>query len=152
MDNISIEQKLELVKQIRSKYNKNISDMSQRERVLYGRTSYSSKEEVKGASMVDRSWYYEEPAEEATVEDFSFGRVRFFIAVILLIGVIILDLSGKTLMGVSMDKIFAVISQDYEEEIAAWVSQATVKVTEVDGASQEMTDMDTVDVDSVKKE
>lgn len=127
MDNISTEQKLELVKQIRSKYNENISDMSQRERVLYGRTSYSGKEDVKSFSMVDRSWYYDEPTGEDSMEHFSFGRVRFLIAIILLTGVITLDLSGKSLMGVSMDKVFAAISQDYEEEIAAWVNHTTKK-------------------------
>lgn len=122
MDNISTEQKLELVKQIRSKYNENITDMSHRERVLYGRTSYSGKPDVISSSSVDRSWYYDEPADEDSMEHFGFGRVRLLIAIILLTGVISLDLSEKSLMGVSMDKVFTAISQDYQQEIAAWVS------------------------------
>ncbi len=122
MENISTEQKLELVKQIRSKYSENIADMSHRERVLYGRTSYSGKTDSISSSVVDRSWYYDEPISEDAVEGFSLGRVRFLIAIILVVGVITLDSSGKSLMGVSMDKVFNAIAQDYEQEIAAWVS------------------------------
>lgn len=124
MESISTEQKLELVKQIRSKYNENLSDLSQRERILYGRTSSYGQGDVGGYS-VDRSWYYDDYREGEDVQSFSFGKVRFLIAVILVAGVVTLDLSGKSLMGIPMNRVFAVIAQDYEDEIAAWVTDVT---------------------------
>ena len=122
MEHITTEQKLELVKQIRSKYNENISDIGQRERVLYGRSSYCDKS-TSAMTRGDRSRYYDETDFELSSEGVAFGRIRFLIAVILLLGAIVLDVSEKKILGIGMDEVFTAISQDYEEEIAVWVNE-----------------------------
>lgn len=152
MESISTEQKLELVKQIRSKYNENLSDLNHRERILYGRTSSYGQGDIGGYSSVDRSWYYDDYGEGEDVQSFSFGKVRFLIAVILVTGVITLDLSGKSLMGVPMNQVFAVIAQDYEDEIAAWVTDVTSEDTMENDVSDVNNTNETMTVQESKKE
>ena len=60
MSNVSTEQRLRLVQQVRSRYNENRYDMYNRERILYGRASYPEELEpgdqaVAGMGPMDPS-------------------------------------------------------------------------------------------------
>lgn len=101
-----MEQKLQLVQQIRSRYNENRYDMYNRERILYGRTS-------------PEAW--ELPGTTEFPSRFSSLRMRFLLAVLLAAAVIAMDVNGIQVGGVTSEKILEVISMDYEEKIDEWV-------------------------------
>lgn len=111
MSDVTMEQKLQLVRQIRSRYNENLYDLSSRERILYGRSGITDKttatENISG--------------EETLPLKSSFFRIRVLFAVLLLLTVVIMDKNGINVAGITTEKIYRVISADYEENIDAWV-------------------------------
>lgn len=108
MSDISMEKKLELVQQIRSQYHKNQYDMQNREQILYGRSfSREGNDTVSGEALSEQG-------------NTSF-KLRFAAALALLAGVILLDMSGRNIAGISMDKVFQAISTDYYKEVEEFV-------------------------------
>lgn len=117
MYDATVEQKLQLLRQVRSRYQENQYDMSNRERILYGRTGFTP----------EREYPYEDemPLGEAP---FSFFRLRFLIAALLLAAVIIMDKNGTNLAGITSEKIFEMISADYGEQVEEWVETLSFSV------------------------
>lgn len=117
MSDVSTEKRLRLLKQIRSRYNEDQYDLNNRERILYGRSSRPAER-------------YEEPLEDGQTPDgqSSFFRLRLAVAVGLVGLVILMDMRGVSLAGITADKIFQAISADFEERIEQWTadSQPTV--------------------------
>ncbi len=109
MSDTTVEKKLELVQQIRYKYNKNQFDLLNREQILYGRTMPR-----------ESSYTYENPAEETEPVRSTF-KLRLFAAGILFVLIVALDITGKSLAGLETKQFFAILAQDYEKEINAWV-------------------------------
>ena len=108
MNDATVEQKLELVQQIRSQYNKNQYDLLNREQILYGR------------ALPRDSYTYENPAEEAEPVRSTF-KLRLFAAGLLFILLVALDITGKSIACFETGKIFTILAQDYEKQIDAWV-------------------------------
>lgn len=108
MNHISTEQKMELVHQVRSKYNRDQYDLSNRERILYGRSTARPQNDYHESL----SGYepYGDPDQEAPVSTF---RLRLLLALIVGIGIILLDGYGIKLGGISTDQIFEAIAEDY---------------------------------------
>ena len=92
MKNVSSEQKLQLIQQIRSRYNEDRYDMRDRERILYGRESV-------------RPWEEDDmdPEREQQRPQSTF-RLRILLAVLLF-----------------AEKIYQIISADYEDKLEEWV-------------------------------
>jgi len=113
---VTTEQKLRLVQQVRSRYQEDQYDLSNRERILYGRSSMPP--ETKYVSTY-RDLYDEpvEPADGAV----SFFRLRLLAAVFLLAAVIIMDKNDIKVAGITTEQIFQAISADYDEKIEEWV-------------------------------
>lgn len=107
MSDISVEEKLQLVQQLRNRNHENKYSMHNRERILYGK-SYSGVSEHSGAIP-------EEP--EAT----SSFQLRFLLAVLLFAAFIIMDLNDIKVAGITMEQIVQVISADYEDKLEVWV-------------------------------
>lgn len=105
---VSMEKRLQLVKQIRTKYNEDQRDLTNRELILYGR---SSRQTAKDFSE------QESPSDETPV---SFFRIRLILAVLLFVAVILMDMDDMEMAGITADKIFQAISADYEEVIDSW--------------------------------
>lgn len=99
MSEIPMEKKLELVRQVRKQYQKNQQDLVMRENILTGR----EQNEKPSSDMGN---------EEGIILDGSI-KLRFIIAVILLITVIYIDQSGRTISGVSSDLVFQLIANDW---------------------------------------
>lgn len=121
MSEISMEQKLQLVQQVRSRYHEDRYDLSNRERLLYGKTSLMPDRQEYPAY---RNTPYEDTYGQAPLSGespLSFFRVRFVIAGLLLAAVIIMDRNGINVAGITTDKIYEMISADYEEKIEEWV-------------------------------
>lgn len=93
MSDISVDQKLQLIEQVRSQYHKDQYDLSHREQILYGRTSQDSGSE-------------ELPARGSL-------RLRVAAALVLLVLVILMDQKEETIMGITTAEIFHTIENDY---------------------------------------
>lgn len=112
---ISTEKRLQLLKQIRSRYNEDQRDLTKRELILYGRSSRPVSENPEQEVPPD--------AEHA-----SFFRIRLVLAVLIFAAVIFMDMNGMEMAGITAEKIFQAISADYEEVIDSWtdVSQPSI--------------------------
>jgi hypothetical protein len=123
ISNVSLEQKLQLVQQVRSRYQENQYDMFNRERILYGKTSLPP-EERRG--MTYRDMYMEDaiPGEGAV----SFLKMRFFLAAFLFAAVIFMDKNNINVAGITTEKIFQAISADYDEKIEEWLEAISYNV------------------------
>lgn len=108
MSDVTMEKRLRLVKQIRSRYNEDLHDLSDREMILYGRSSRTAEND--GA-------YEQDIPREGQI---SFFRVRLVIAVILFLTVILMDSNGTAVAGITAEEIFRAISADYEEVLESF--------------------------------
>ncbi len=110
MVSATTEQKLELVQQIRNKYNQDQFDLGHREEILYGKTIAKDKE------------YYEPKQETYELNASGAGfRIRLFVAFLLFVLIILFDITGKSLFGMNTPQIFQAIEANYENRIDSWV-------------------------------
>ena len=118
MGDIPVEKKLELVHQVRTQYQKNQYDLMNRENLLYGRTSrpLDSHRELPG----QENQYNVSGNSESLLRDGTV-KIRYAIAAVLVLIVILMDQSGKGFAGISMERIFQTIEADYGDVLAAWV-------------------------------
>lgn len=124
MSDFSVEQKLELVQQIRSQYYRNQSDLLNREQILYGRAT-ARKPEVE----FHQPQLSSETTQEPLITD-NTVKLRYALAAVLMLLIILFDRSDTSIAGVSMEQVFSVIANDYEEAIDAWVD--TLEITDVE--------------------
>lgn len=103
--------KLQLLKQIRSRYHEDQYDLSNRERILYGRSSRKSDD-------FERSLENDEMPDGQP----SFFRLRLLLAAGLLGLVIFMDMKDISVAGITSDKIFQAISANFEERIEQWMT------------------------------
>lgn len=123
MNDTTMEQKLQLVQQIRSRYQENQYDMSNRERILYGKTSIVPERDGYVSSYSDPYREGQMPVDQAP----SSFRIRLFLAVFLVMAVIIMDKNDMTLAGITSEKVYEVISADYEEVLETWVEALSAR-------------------------
>lgn len=108
MSDVTMEKRLRLVRQIRSRYNEDQHDLSNREMILYGRSSRPAE--------IDAEY----PEEDPQLGQISFFRIRLVAAVLLVVAVIFCDRNGIKLAGITTEEIFRAISADYEEVFETW--------------------------------
>lgn len=116
MRDITVEKKMELMRQIRDRYQQDRYDMFHRERVLYGRTTPIPAE--SGIPL-------EEDDMEGDGESFQTFPLRMLLAVGLFLLIIVCDMSGRSFLGIQASQCFSAISADYESSISAWVDAAS---------------------------
>lgn len=122
MSDISVEKKLELVQQIRSRHYQNQSDLMNREQILYGRPLTQRPANLNSNSYIHQTESGENP-EEGIFKDNTI-KIRYALAAVLLVTIILFDKTGNTIAGISMEQVFSYISTDYEAVIDAWASSA----------------------------
>ncbi len=105
MSDATLEKKMQLIQQVRSRYNENQYDLSNREQLLYGTTSYYD------ASA--------QPDEDAP--PLSTFKLRLFVAMVLFGLFIFMDRSHTAIGGITSEKLYGMISADYEEKMEEWV-------------------------------
>lgn len=118
MSEITVEKKLELMRQIRSKSERDRFDMSRREQILYGKTSEPVANPIP--------YYSVESNEEEELPTFP---LRTLLAIAIFLMIIICDMSGKSFLGMQTTECFEAIAKDYESSITAWVDAASENVT-----------------------
>lgn len=113
-----LEKKLQLVRQVRSRYSEDQYDLSNRERLLYGKTDLPGREAVSPYADAGYSddWRYAEPEESP-----SSIKLRFLLAVLLFGAVVFLDQSHTPSGRITAEKIYSAISADYEDQLKDWV-------------------------------
>lgn len=107
MRNITTEQKLKLMQQVRSRYSKNQNDMSRREMILYGKSSVPI---VEGDG--------ETLPEGTAVSSF---KLRLLLSLLLFAAVVFMDVKNIKIGGITPEKIYGMIAADYEETLEEWV-------------------------------
>lgn len=122
MDDITMEKRLELVQQVRSQYHQNQYDLSNRERILYGRTSRKSSAERDAASP-DMALSDSKTPEGAGTSGSL--RLRAVLAGALVLAVILADRFGLRPAGMEMNQIFQLLSEDYQENVEEFVETLT---------------------------
>ncbi len=119
MSDITIEKKLELMRQVRARNEQNRFDMCRREQILYGRTTpvHASNER-----LWEQNTYMEDTDEAEGLQTFP---LRILLSLGLFLLIIICDMSGKSIMGINAGQCFETIAVDYESSITAWVDAAS---------------------------
>lgn len=117
MADITTEQKLQLVQQIRSQYHKNQYDMSNRERILYGRSTKLNYEPSDKTYSHQEQASFTENTDCKTVSEFF--RLRCILAVILFVFTILFDRLDINPAGIEMQQVFDAIAVDYKEILSS---------------------------------
>lgn len=135
MTDITVEKKLELMRQIRSRYQRDRYDLFHREQVLYGRAKpIPGEESMRKAFFVD-SMDEMENYDEDDAESFQTFPLRMLLAVGLFLLIIVCDMSDKSFLGLEASQCFSAISADYESSISAWVDAASAQTVSNTGSS-----------------
>lgn len=116
--NTCMEKKLQLIQQVRSRYSEDQYDLSNRERLLYGRETVSPYADTGYADGGRYAW---ERPPEPDEEPPSSMKLRFLLAFFLFVAVVFLDHSHAALGGITAEKIYSAISADYEDQLKDWV-------------------------------
>lgn len=118
MGNISVEQKLCMLNQLRTRYDKDMTDLMRREEILYGKTSSVS-------NMLRTSDYSveNEPGSNSIPVRSTF-RLRLLMAAILAVLLILSDRRGQAYFGVSTSQIYTLIERDYLTQIEEILNQS----------------------------
>ena len=119
MSDIPVEKKMELVHQIRSQYQKNQYDLMNRESILYGRPASGALHSENHNYKPD---YFDDTPSDAGIFRDGTIKIRYALAVVLLLTIIILDITNKSIAGVNMEQLYNIIESDYGDTMAAWFS------------------------------
>lgn len=118
MSEMTADGKLELVKQIREEYNRNMYDMSNREKILYGRTTRHDYDQNLSELSQTRD---EDYINTAPVSRGLF-RIRFLAATFFFLLLFTMRSKGFTIAGYSYEDICNAVSCDYADSIDAWIA------------------------------
>lgn len=115
MNDISVDQKLQLIRQIRSRHNQNRIDMMNRERILFGKS--------EDYTLING---YEDPipvTEESAQDSLKsmLFKLRFLTALILAVFLILMDRKNSPFLGVSTTEIFTMIESDYYSRVEEYI-------------------------------
>jgi hypothetical protein len=111
MRDVTTEQRLRLIQQVRSRYHENQYDLSNRERILYGKSFTGEIPPVTEADLPDPD----------AKPPFSSFKIRLMIAVLLGAAVISMDRNHIKIAGITSEQIYQAISADFEENIEKMV-------------------------------
>lgn len=107
MNDFSSEQKLRLVHAIREEHKNNQLSMRNRERILMGENIQIPEQETN----------FDKIGNEPSTVNISSFRIRFFIAMILFICFIFMDIQNIDMNGVNAAKIQSSITEDFQSNI-----------------------------------
>ena len=107
---MTLENKLELVRQIRAQYEQDQYDLGRREQILYG---YSKENQTK---------------PDTSYSDHSAGRVRLVVAVILLLFVISCDRKKVEILGYQTESLFTALARDVGSELENWIATSSTVI------------------------
>lgn len=133
MSDITMEQKLQLIRQVRSRYHEDQYDLSNRERLLYGKAHMPERAGRSASYLNSGQDPYEDNYEDTcgvpsgSAGPVSFFRLRLLAALLLLATVILMDQNEIKVAGITTETIFRMISADYEDKITEWMETLSDK-------------------------
>lgn len=113
MSEITTEQRLQLVQQIREIYRNNKYDMRCREQILYG-----NQDTCCDKSDYDKADYDAYSQEQLPASSL---KGRMILAFLVFMAIVILNENGIKIAGITSNKIIEMISADYEAKVNTWV-------------------------------
>ena len=117
----TVDQKLELIRQVRSQYRQNQNDLMHRESILYDRPIRPiTNLDVPPAA--DNAYYDPYNIQKKGSQTSGTLKIRFVTAVLLTSLVILFHQSHISPAGIHMEQVFLALEQDYEDLIMAWSS------------------------------
>lgn len=122
---ISTEQKLELIRQVRSQYRQNQNDLMHRESILYDkpvRSNTNTEGDFAQDDVYSETYYDPYKASKKGPQSDGTLKIRFILAILLTALVILFHQSSTSPAGINMEKVFHSLEQDYEEVILSWSS------------------------------
>lgn len=142
MSDISVDQKLQLIRQIRTQHSQDRMDLMNRERILFGKTGQYRDLDYNvpvhnsngyGSGMVGYNKDYEYGLDyESTTKDpeelqikslkRALFKIRLVTALILAILLILLDQQNSPFLGVSTSEIFTMIEEDYYTQMEEYIN------------------------------
>lgn len=118
MANISVEQKLTMLSQLRSRYDTNQADLMRREQILYGRTSPVQSADFNNGRLLEDGISADTAPARGTF------RLRLLIAAVLAVLLILSDRNEKDFLGVSTSQIYTMIEKDYMTQMEEFITES----------------------------
>ena len=125
MSDLSTSGRLELIRQIRSTYNRNMYDMTNRERLIYGRQTVRNYDNPVRQTDFDPN--YHDYTNDTNVQNRNDGgvslfKVRLIAGILLFFLLFAMDSANFTIAGHTADDIFEAISYDYVNDIDTFLN------------------------------
>lgn len=117
----TVDQKLELIRQVRSQYRQNQNDLIHRESILYDRPIRPIAN-LDVSPAADNAYYDPYNIQKKGSQTSGTLKIRFVTAVLLTALVILFHRSHISPAGIHMEQVFLALEQDYEDLIMAWSS------------------------------
>ncbi len=117
---------MQLIQQVRSRYHRDQKDLLHREQLLYGTTSDRFRLEGQEEGWEGEDWYEEDPSRNGDLGNSA--RLRLAAALTGFVLVLLLDRTGRSLFGLTAEKIFDSIARDYVTEAEEAISNISVKL------------------------
>ena len=114
----TVDQKLELIRQVRSQYRQNQNDLMHRESILYNRPI---RPLVNNDTLSTTDVSYSDSHKKGSQTDGTL-KIRCITAALLTVLVILFHDTGINPAGLNIDQVFLTLEQDYEEVILSWSS------------------------------
>lgn len=137
MSEFTVDQKLRLIKQVRSQHNRDRIDLMNRERILFGRTGQyrdfddASVQSTDGYGKASYASEYNYPSESSTeaqalTEADQFKRaafkIRLLAAVALAVLLILSDMQNGAFLGIRTAEIFTMLEKDYYTQVEEYIN------------------------------
>ena len=116
MSDLALEDKPQLVRQVRSRYQRNQYDLGRREQILYGRTS----DYPYDVQDVD---YFDDDMQDQpdTEKNNFFFRIRLIVTILLVTGFLNCAYHDKTIFGVAPEAVYEALAYDVSAQITETV-------------------------------
>ena len=115
----TVDQKLELIRQVRSQYRQNQNDLMHRESILYDRPLRSIANTEESFSS-DDTYYEPYQIQKKGSQTSGTLKIRYVLAFSLTALVILFHQNQIKPAGINMEQVFLTLEQDYEDIIMSW--------------------------------
>ena len=123
MGDFSVEQKLQLIRQVRSQHDRDRLDLMNRERILFGKTGeygdiHTNKELVSTHENTEMLSNTQAGSLKSTL-----FKIRLLSAIVLAVFLILLDQKNGLFFGIDTSQVFSILASDYYQQMEEYLSR-----------------------------